>query len=80
MSGQFAVEQLLAMFVNQCAVFRDKRDLSKEVVGLNFILWLIAVSALPLILIWNNRCRYTLLRQLRTPGQRIRSLAYRTRT
>lgn len=43
-------------------------DLSKEVVGLNFILWLIAVSALPLILIWNNRCRYTLLRQLRTPG------------
>lgn len=49
-------------------------DLSKEVVGLNFILWLIAVSALPLILIWNNRCRYTLLRQLRTPGQRIRSL------
>lgn len=34
-------------------------DLSKEVVGLNFILWLIAVSALPLILIWNNRCRYS---------------------
>ena len=29
-------------------------DLSKEVVGLNFILWLIAVSALPLILIWNT--------------------------
>lgn len=50
-------------------------DLSKEVVGLNFILWLIAVSALPLILIWNNRCRYTLLRQLRTLWQRIRSLA-----
>lgn len=50
-------------------------DLSKEVVGLNFILWLIAVSALPLILIWNNRCRYTLLRQLRTSWQRIRSLA-----
>ncbi len=50
-------------------------DLSKEVVGLNFILWLIAVSALPLILIWNNRCRYTLLRQLRTPWQRIRSPA-----
>ncbi len=47
----------------------------KEIVGLNFILWLIAVSALPLILLWNNRCRYTLLRQLRTPGQRIRSLA-----
>lgn len=52
-------------------------DLSKEVVGLNFILWLIAVSALPLILIWNNRCRYTLLRQLQT-GQRIRSGGRRT--
>ncbi len=30
-------------------------DLSKEVVGLNFILWLIAVSALPLILICRKR-------------------------
>ena len=27
MPGQFAVEQLLAMFVDQRAVFRDKRDL-----------------------------------------------------
>ena len=50
-------------------------DLSKEVVGLHFILWLVCVSVLPLLLIWNNRCRYTLLRQLRTPGQRIRSAA-----
>nr|WP_318383501.1 kdo(2)-lipid A phosphoethanolamine 7''-transferase [uncultured Enterobacter sp.] len=48
-------------------------DLSKEVVGLHFILWLVCVSALPLIFIWSNRCRYTLLRQLRTPGQRTRS-------
>ncbi|WP_404947577.1 kdo(2)-lipid A phosphoethanolamine 7''-transferase [Salmonella enterica] len=48
-------------------------DLSKEVVGLHFVLWLIAVSVLPLIFIWSNHCRYTLLRQLRTPGQRFRS-------
>jgi len=50
-------------------------DLSKEVVGLHFILWLVCVSILPLLLIWNNRCRYTLLRQVRTPGLRIRSVA-----
>ena len=49
-------------------------DLSKEVVGLHFVIWLVAVSALPLLFIWNNRCRYTLLRQLRTPGQRLRSV------
>lgn len=49
-------------------------DLSKEVVGLHFILWLVCVSALPLLFIWSNRCRYTLLRQMRTPGQRIRSV------
>ncbi|MBV7406707.1 kdo(2)-lipid A phosphoethanolamine 7''-transferase [Enterobacter sp. ENT03] len=48
-------------------------DLSKEVVGLHFILWLVCVSTLPLIFIWSNRCRYTLLRQLRTPGLRMRS-------
>ncbi|MNS37838.1 Phosphoethanolamine transferase EptB [compost metagenome] len=50
-------------------------DLSKEVVGLHFVLWLVGVSALPLLLIWSNRCRYTLLRQMRTPGQRVRSVA-----
>ncbi|MFW0975712.1 kdo(2)-lipid A phosphoethanolamine 7''-transferase [Leclercia pneumoniae] len=50
-------------------------DLSKEVVGWHFILWLVCVSVLPLLFIWSNRCRYTLLRQLRTPGQRIRSVA-----
>ncbi|WP_395301045.1 kdo(2)-lipid A phosphoethanolamine 7''-transferase [Enterobacter sp. ECC-175] len=50
-------------------------DLSKEVVGLHFILWLVAVSALPLLLIWSNRCRYTLVHQIRTPGKRFRSVA-----
>ncbi len=43
-------------------------DLSKRSCWSELSFWLIAVSALPLILIWNNRCRYTLLRQLRTPG------------
>ncbi|MFV2408931.1 phosphoethanolamine transferase domain-containing protein, partial [Escherichia coli] len=42
-------------------------DLSKEDVGLNFSLWLISVSELPLKLIWTNRSSYTFLRQLRTP-------------
>ncbi|ROP56297.1 phosphatidylethanolamine:Kdo2-lipid A phosphoethanolamine transferase [Enterobacter sp. BIGb0383] len=50
-------------------------DLSKEVVGWGFALWLLAVATPPLLFIWNNRCRYTLLRQLRTPGLRVRSVA-----
>jgi KDO II ethanolaminephosphotransferase len=32
-------------------------DLSREVVGWYLILWLVLVSALPLVLIWSNRCR-----------------------
>lgn len=50
-------------------------DLSKEVVGWSFALWLLAVATPPLLFIWNNRCRYTLMRQLRTPGLRVRSVA-----
>ncbi len=49
-------------------------DLSKEVVGWQLVVWVVMVSALPLLLIWSNRCRYTLLRQLHTPGQRVRSV------
>jgi len=49
-------------------------DLSKEVVGWGFAIWLLAVATPPLLFIWNNRCRYTLLRQLRTPGLRLRSV------
>ncbi|NDJ55849.1 kdo(2)-lipid A phosphoethanolamine 7''-transferase [Enterobacteriaceae bacterium 4M9] len=49
-------------------------DLSKEVIGRNFVLWMVLVSALPLLLIWSNTCRYTLLRQMRTPGMRLRNL------
>ncbi|KFC04512.1 lipopolysaccharide phosphoethanolamine transferase [Trabulsiella guamensis ATCC 49490] len=50
-------------------------DLSKEVVGQGFILWTVATSLPPLFFIWSNRCRYTLLRQLRTRGQRVRHVA-----
>ena len=50
-------------------------DLSKEVIGWHLILWLAAVSALPLLLIWSNRCRKTLLQQLKTPGQRAKNIA-----
>ncbi|SUX67182.1 phosphoethanolamine transferase [Citrobacter freundii] len=50
-------------------------DLSKEVVGWHFIVWLVSVSIIPLVLIWSNRCRYTLMKQIRTPGMRWRSVA-----
>lgn len=50
-------------------------DLSKEVVGWQLFAWVAGVSVLPLLFIWNNRSRYTLMRQLRTPGLRLRSLS-----
>ncbi|EMC4212068.1 kdo(2)-lipid A phosphoethanolamine 7''-transferase, partial [Cronobacter sakazakii] len=50
-------------------------DLSKEVVGWQFIAWMILVCIVPLTLIWGNRCRDTLLRQLRTRDQRLKSAA-----
>ena len=31
-------------------------DLSIEVVGLHFVLWMVALSALPLLLIWKTAC------------------------
>lgn len=46
-------------------------DLSKEVVGWTFFLWTAAVSAVPLMLIWKNDLRLTLIEQLKTPGQRL---------
>ncbi|HFZ2455770.1 TPA: kdo(2)-lipid A phosphoethanolamine 7''-transferase [Klebsiella aerogenes] len=49
-------------------------DLSKEVIGWHLILWLAAVSVLPLLLIWSNRCRKTLLQQVKTPGQRVKNI------
>lgn len=50
-------------------------DLSKEVVGYHFYLWMVVVSALPLLMIWSNRLRLTLIEQMKTPGQRLRPLA-----
>ncbi|WP_330984758.1 MULTISPECIES: kdo(2)-lipid A phosphoethanolamine 7''-transferase [Enterobacterales] len=50
-------------------------DLSKEVVGQGFMMWTVLSSLPPLLFIWSNRCRYTLLRQLRTRGQRVRNIA-----
>ncbi|EHM49994.1 kdo(2)-lipid A phosphoethanolamine 7''-transferase [Yokenella regensburgei] len=49
-------------------------DLSKEVVSRGLIIWTVATSLPPLFFIWSNRCRYTLLRQLRTRGQRLRNV------
>ncbi|WP_343553412.1 kdo(2)-lipid A phosphoethanolamine 7''-transferase [Pantoea sp.] len=47
-------------------------DLSKEVIGMHFILWMVLVSALPLLLIWRNNLSQTLIEQLKTPGQRLK--------
>ncbi|KAA8997402.1 kdo(2)-lipid A phosphoethanolamine 7''-transferase [Affinibrenneria salicis] len=49
-------------------------DLSKEVVGLNFVLWMVLISAPPLFFIWRNALKDTLIAQLKTPGQRLRPL------
>lgn len=49
-------------------------DLSKEVIGYHFIIWMVLVSVLPLLLIWRNTLRFTLIEQMKTPGQRIRPL------
>ncbi|MFC3393771.1 kdo(2)-lipid A phosphoethanolamine 7''-transferase [Brenneria rubrifaciens] len=57
------------------AVMTTDIDLSKEVVGLHFVLWMIAVSALPLFLIWKNTLRHTLIEQLASPGKRLVPLA-----
>src|SRR5471030_2036373 len=50
-------------------------DLSKEVIGWTFFLWIAVVSAIPLILIWKNDLRLTLIEQIKTPGQRLLPLA-----
>ena len=50
-------------------------DLSKEVVGLHFVAWMVLVSALPLLMIWRNNLSLTLREQLKTPGQRLKPVA-----
>ncbi|TCV95523.1 kdo(2)-lipid A phosphoethanolamine 7''-transferase [Biostraticola tofi] len=49
-------------------------DLSKEVVGMHFFLWMIGISAIPLMLIWKNALNDTLLTQIKVRGQRTRTL------
>lgn len=56
------------------SVMTTDTDLSKEVVGYHFILWMVLVSLPPLVLIWWSSLRMTLLEQLKTPGQRIKPL------
>ncbi|MBF7980817.1 MULTISPECIES: kdo(2)-lipid A phosphoethanolamine 7''-transferase [Rahnella] len=46
-------------------------DLSKEIIGLPLFIWMALVSALPLVLIWKNDLRQTLIEQMKTPGQRL---------
>ncbi|WP_409159790.1 kdo(2)-lipid A phosphoethanolamine 7''-transferase [Pectobacterium sp. B2J-2] len=53
------------------AVMTTDIDLSKEVIGFRFFLWMLAVSALPLFLIWKNSLRHTLIEQLKSPGKRL---------
>jgi KDO II ethanolaminephosphotransferase len=56
------------------SVMTTDTDLSKEVIGYHFILWMVSVSIVPLVLIWCNALRLTLLEQLKTPGHRIKPL------
>lgn len=57
------------------AVMTTDIDLSKEVVGLHFVLWMMLVSVLPMFLIWKNTQRHTLIEQLISPGNRLMPLA-----
>ncbi|WP_312759209.1 kdo(2)-lipid A phosphoethanolamine 7''-transferase [Pantoea brenneri] len=54
------------------SVMTTDTDLSKEVIGYHFVLWMVLVSALPLLMIWRNKLSMTLNEQLRTPGQRLK--------
>lgn len=56
------------------AVMTTDIDLSKEVVGWQFVVWMLCVSAIPLLLIWKASLRNTLLEQLKTPGKRTAPL------
>ncbi len=46
-------------------------DLSTEMVGFHFIIWMVLVSAIPLFLIWKNTVGGTLIQQMKKPGQRV---------
>ncbi|RWR03257.1 phosphoethanolamine transferase [[Pantoea] beijingensis] len=49
-------------------------DLSKEVIGYQFVLWMVLVSLIPMLMIWRNTLSLTLLEQLKTPGHRVKPL------
>lgn len=57
------------------SVMTTDTDLSKEVVGYHFALWMVSVSLVPLVLIWRNDLRHTLPEQLKTRGQRLQPLS-----
>lgn len=56
------------------SVMTTDTDLSKEVIGYHFVLWMVLVSALPVLLIWRSSLHMTLIQQLKTPGQRLKPL------
>ncbi|MEQ9903155.1 kdo(2)-lipid A phosphoethanolamine 7''-transferase [Pectobacterium aroidearum] len=56
------------------AVMTTDIDLSKEVVGADFILWVVGISVLPLFLIWMSALRGALLEQVKSSGQRLMPL------
>lgn len=48
-------------------------DLSKEVIGWQFSVSMILLNVLPLFLIWRSHLQWTLIEQLRTPGERLKA-------
>ncbi len=50
-------------------------DLSVEVIGWNFMAWMVLASILPLFLIWANNSKTTLIHQLRYRDQGLKSVA-----
>lgn len=56
------------------SVMTPNIDLSRELIGLHLFLWMLVVSALPLLCIWKASLRDTLVEQLKTPGHRLKPL------
>lgn len=53
------------------SVMTTDTDLSKEVVGYHFYIWMVAVSIIPLFFIWKKSDKSALPQQRKTLGQRI---------
>lgn len=56
------------------SVMTTDLDLTNEVIGYHLFIWMALISALPLLFIWAGGLRFTLLEQLKIPGQRVKSL------